>query len=86
MIEVLVFVSDVCGHCKEVEMTFESLEKILDDVKIRIINIDDHPGTGSVYDINELPTAVILKDGIERQRLIGNHTQMAYTLAIRELD
>ena len=66
------FWAEWCGPCKALVPT---LEQISDDfagrLKVTKVNIDDHPGLATRYDIISIPTLILFKDGEPAVRIIG---------------
>ena len=65
MIEVIKFYADWCGPCKVYAKVFDKVsEQLKDQAKFVNINIEkDDTGLTKEYDIQSIPTTVIIKDG-----------------------
>ena len=65
------FYADWCGPCKMLSPVLEQINKEHKDVKVVKVNIDDSRSIASYYQIQSIPTLVLLKDGEFIQRMIG---------------
>ena len=65
MIEVIKFYADWCGPCRVYAKVFDKVsEQLKDQAKFVNINIEkDDTGLTKEYDIQSIPTTVIIKDG-----------------------
>ena len=53
-----------CGHCVNLEGTFEEIaDRYADRLAVGKINIDDHPSLAEQYFIEFVPTLVIFSEG-----------------------
>jgi thioredoxin len=55
-----------CRPCKAVEPILEELP-----IKVARVNIDEHPGLASRYDVLSIPTVMLFSDGAPRGTVIG---------------
>lgn len=65
------FYAEWCGPCKMLSPVLEQINKEHKDVKVVKVNIDDSRSIASYYQIQSIPTLVLLKDGEFIQRMIG---------------
>ena len=65
------FYAEWCGPCKMLSPVLEQINKEHKDVKVVKVNIDDSRSIASYYQIQSIPTLVLLKDGEFVQRMIG---------------
>ena len=64
------FYAEWCGPCKMLSPVLEQINKEHKDVKVVKVNIDDSRSIASYYQIQSIPTLVLLKDGEFIQRMI----------------
>jgi thioredoxin 1 len=61
-----------CGPCKMMEpILIEIAEKFKENVKLVKLNIDENQKTAADYNVMNIPTLILFKDGKEVDRLIG---------------
>lgn len=60
-----------CGSCKHLTPNLEKLVKET-DYQMANCNVDDNQEIAVKFDIRSLPTTIILNDGKEIDRMIGN--------------
>ena len=61
-----------CGHCIRMGPVMDELAKELSGrLKVAKLEVNDNPGTASLYGINATPAFVLVKDGREAGRLVG---------------
>ncbi len=69
--EVIDFWATWCGPCKLMNPILDEVEKEYTDLTITRIDIDSDKEMVEKYNIQSVPTYVILKDGKEVDRIIG---------------
>ena len=58
------FWAEWCGPCKEISPILEEIsDEMKDKIKIVKINIDENPNLPSQYNVQSIPTLIILKKG-----------------------
>ncbi|KAF5779617.1 putative monodehydroascorbate reductase (NADH) [Helianthus annuus] len=60
-----------CGPCKFIEPAVHDLAVEFTDVDFIKIDIDELPDVAKDFDVQAMPTFVLLKKGKERDRLVG---------------
>ncbi|WP_297995293.1 thioredoxin [uncultured Clostridium sp.] len=65
------FYADWCGPCKMLTPILEEINKENEDVRIIKVNIDDSRFLASYYQIQSIPTLVLLKNGQFLNKMIG---------------
>ena len=65
------FYADLCGPCKMLTPILEEINKENEDVRIIKVNIDDSRFLASYYQIQSIPTLVLLKNGQFLNKMIG---------------
>ena len=65
------FYAEWCGPCKMLSPVLEQINKENKDIKVVKVNIDNSRNIASYYQIQSIPTLVLLKDGEFIRRMIG---------------
>lgn len=65
------FYADWCGPCTMLTPILEEINKENEDVRIIKVNIDDSRFLASYYQIQSIPTLVLLKNGQFLNKMIG---------------
>lgn len=65
------FFTDWCAPCKAIAPFFNSLKEMYPVVKFLKCNIDDHQEIARKYKIESIPSFILIKDGLEKDRLVG---------------
>ena len=65
------FYADWCGPCKMLTPILEEINKENEVVRIIKVNIDDSRFLASYYQIQSIPTLVLLKNGQFLNKMIG---------------
>jgi thioredoxin 1 len=76
--EVIDFWATWCGPCKLMNPILDEVEKENPDLTITRIDIDSDKEIVEQYNIQSVPTYVILKDGKEVDRIIGAKPKFAF--------
>ena len=76
--EVIDFWATWCGPCKLMNPIIDEVEKENPDLTITRIDIDSNKDMVEQYNIQSVPTYVILKDGKEVDRIIGAKPKFAF--------
>jgi thioredoxin 2 len=64
--------ADWCGPCHMLAPTIDQLSRDLEGrVKVAKLNIDENPVTASRFGVRSIPTLLVLKGGVEVDRLVG---------------
>lgn len=73
---VLKFQAEWCGPCKAYAATFNSVAKKLEDTATFLtVDIEEFPELAKTYYVRSIPATVILKNGVEVDKRIGNLTE-----------
>jgi len=75
MSNVLYFTADWCSPCKKVKPIVEELNKDQLNIKFVIIDVDIEIEMVKKFEIRSVPTFILIKDGIEINRLTGAQTR-----------
>jgi len=60
-----------CGPCKVMDKTFVKLDGEFEKLNCFTVDIDEAPDLARQFNIQSIPTIVVLKDGVELQRVVG---------------
>ena len=71
MIKILDFYADWCQPCKQLAPILIQLEQEFDWVTIEKINIEEDDDTVFKYQIMNIPTLIIFKDGKQVDKVVG---------------
>lgn len=64
--------ADWCGPCRYIAPTVNELAReMAGRVRVAKLNIDENPVTPARYQVQSIPTLLLIKDGAEVDRLIG---------------
>ena len=76
--EVIDFWATWCGPCKLMNPILDEVEKEYPNLAITRVDIDSVKDMVEQYNIQSVPTYVILKDGKEVDRIIGAKPKFAF--------
>lgn len=76
--EVIDFWATWCGPCKMMNPILDEIEKEHPELVIHRYDIDIESDKVKEYNIQSVPTYVILKDGVEVDRIIGAKPKFAF--------
>jgi len=76
--EVIDFWATWCGPCKLMNPILDEVEKENPDLTITRIDIDSDKDMVEQYNIQSVPTYIILKDGKEVDRIIGAKPKFSF--------
>ena len=65
------FYAEWCGPCKMLSPILEQINDENENVKIIKVNIDDSKFLANYYQIQSIPTLILLKDGQLLHRMVG---------------
>ena len=65
------FYADWCGPCKVLAPILQEYANENTDVKVVKLNVDENQITSMNYSVYSIPTLVVIKDGVETNRLVG---------------
>lgn len=70
----LQFGSSGCPDCKKLNVTVEELsEELHNHVEMYYVDADKVPDVVEKYQVTDLPTIILFKDGQPQDRLVGYH-------------
>ena len=65
------FYADWCGPCKMVAPIVEEIANERHDITVGKINVDESGRLAAKYNVMSIPTLIVFKGGIEKERIIG---------------
>lgn len=68
------FYAGWCMPCKTLANTLSKILSEFPDIQLKEVNIDDDVEQSREYKIRSIPTLVLVKDGQEIDRLVGNQS------------
>ena len=84
-LQVLYFSAPWCGPCKMFKPAFEDVVKSFDnEIDVHKIDIDSDKNTPAQYNINSIPTIVMVKDGAILFRKVGAMSKLQLTEEIEK--
>lgn len=78
------FYADWCGPCKMLSPVLEQINNENKDIKVVKVNIDDSRKLASYYQVQSIPTLVLLKDGQFVNRIVGFNPKRKIEQFIKE--
>ena len=78
--------ADWCGPCHMLAPTIDQLSRELEGrVKVAKLNIDENPFTANRFGVRSIPTLLVLKSGLEIDRLVGVQPKEEITRRLERL-
>ncbi|MBN2141716.1 thioredoxin [Candidatus Woesearchaeota archaeon] len=68
---VLDFYADWCVPCQRLQPILDKLKALHSEVSFLKVNVDNNQGVADEFAVRSIPTIVFLKDGEEKDRVIG---------------
>lgn len=65
------FYADWCGPCKMLSPIIEEIAQEHEEIRVVKINVDEEQELAMKYEIMSIPTLIVIKDGVEKNRKIG---------------
>lgn len=66
-----------CGPCKMVAPILNEIAETQDEIVIGKVNVDQNQPLAKKYNVRNIPTLVIFKNGVEAGRIVGVKTKKA---------
>ncbi len=60
-----------CGPCAMVSPLIDQIAELRDNCKVCKVNVDNEPELTSQFGVTSIPTLIIIKNGIEAERIVG---------------
>lgn len=77
----LILTAPWCGMCKMMKPTFEKMASSGGDIVYMMADVDKMPAVAVKYGVKALPSAVLLRDGIQKKTLHGGDINKAQIAA-----
>ena len=75
-----------CGPCRMQTPILESVaQKVTDGTKIAQVDVDAHPTVAEQFNVQSVPTLVLLKNGQEVHRFVGVRSEAELLSAIERI-
>lgn len=78
------FYADWCGPCKMMGPVVEEIAKEITDICVGKVNIDENQELAIKYNVVNIPTLIVFKEGKESARLIGFHSKQEIISELRK--
>jgi thioredoxin 1 len=75
MKSVFYFTADWCNPCKKVKPIVEELNREQAEANFQIIDVDIEMELTRKFEVRSVPTFILIKDGIEVNRITGAQTR-----------
>lgn len=69
------FTADWCNPCKRTKPIVEELNRESPEIKFQMIDVDSEIDLVKKFEIKSVPTFIVLKDGLEVNRVTGAQTK-----------
>ena len=76
------FYADWCGPCRMVAPIVEEIAAEREDVTFVKVNVDEATELAVRFGIVSIPTLIVLKDGVEKSRIVGYRPKDAILAAL----
>lgn len=84
MVEVKKFGASWCGPCRALAPILSEVKSQYNNVSFVEHDVDDDFEEATKFGIRSVPTVVVLKDGVEVDRIVGLSSKLKYTNLINE--
>ncbi|CAL8100143.1 unnamed protein product [Calicophoron daubneyi] len=68
---ILDFFAEWCGPCKKAMPVFHTIAEANEEILCVKVNVDESEGIAGNFEINGLPTFILLKGGVEVEQFMG---------------
>lgn len=65
------FYADWCGPCKMIAPIVAEIAQERTDIVVGKINVDDNLIIAKQYNVVNIPTLIVFKDGVEKAQIVG---------------
>ena len=84
MLEVKKFYGTWCGPCRILTPILNEIKSQFKNVSFTEHDVDDDFDEASKYGIRSVPTVILIKDGVEVERIVGLSSKSKYVGLITE--
>ncbi|QGY48010.1 thioredoxin [Maribellus comscasis] len=74
-----------CGPCKIIAPVLNDIADSEDNVTVAKVNVDQQQPLAKKFKVRNIPTLVVLKDGVEMHRFVGVKTKRAIMKEVNAL-
>ena len=85
MVKVKRFTATWCGPCRQLAPLFEQIKTSFPGVDFQVIDVDTSPEEVQENLITSVPTVIVFKDGVAKQRFVGLQPKSMYIDTINSL-
>ena len=85
MVKVKRFTATWCGPCRQLAPLFDQIKTSFPDVEFQTIDVDTSPEEVQENLITSVPTVIVFKDGVAKQRYVGLQPKSMYVDTINSL-
>jgi len=85
MVKVKRFTAQWCGPCRQLAPLFEQIKPLFPNVEFQTIDVDTSPQEVQENSVTSVPTVIILKDEVVKQRYVGLQAKSMYIDSIKSL-
>jgi thioredoxin 1 len=85
MVKVKRFTATWCGPCRQLAPLFEQIQTSFPNVEFQTIDVDSSPEEVQENFVTSVPTVIIFKDGVAKQRYVGVQPKSMYVDTINSL-
>jgi len=68
----LKFWAEWCGPCKTLEPHLKKMKEEFPAIEFQAVDCDDDKGLVKQYQVKSVPTIILLKNGVETNRIVGS--------------
>lgn len=85
MVKVKRFSATWCQPCRQLAPLFDQIKASFPDVDFQVIDVDTSPEEVQENFITSVPTVIVFKDGVAKQRFVGLQPKSMYVDTINSL-
>jgi len=85
MVKVKRFTATWCGPCRQLAPLFEQIQTSFPNVDFQTIDVDTSPEEVQANLVTSVPTVIVFKDGVAKQRYVGVQPKSMYVNTINSL-
>jgi len=85
MVKVKRFTATWCGPCRQLAPLFEQIQTSFPNVDFQTIDVDTSPEEVQANLVTSVPTVIVFKDGVAKQRYVGVQPKSMYVDTINSL-